>query len=269
MKLFSMFGIPLHIHWSTVLLLGLFSVFRPDIGIFLFFTFAFVILHEYGHCIAAKYLQVPVKDIIIFPLGGMARIRLVNLRPLHEFIIAIAGPFVNFVFLVFLSAYGLWQRYDQLPANQFPPIIFVILFFCNAALLIFNLIPVFPMDGGRILRSILHGILGNNLQATRISVIVGYVLGGFLAAVSFYFGFYAAALIFLILPLFAGAELSAEELRETLEKVKKNLADTLKNPELAEMDLTDLIAKLESFEESEKEKYELREVIVVLKNVAE
>ena len=94
------FNIPLKIHWSFILLLAyvLFNVIANDSLVFLGyvgFLFLCVVLHEYGHAIAARKYGVKTKDIILSPIGGVARLETLPEKPIQELIIAFAGPFVN------------------------------------------------------------------------------------------------------------------------------------------------------------------------------
>ena len=102
------FNIPLKIHWSFILLLAyvLFNVIANDSLVFLGyvgFLFLCVVLHEYGHAIAARKYGVKTKDIILSPIGGVARLETLPEKPIQELIIAFAGPFVNLLLAIAIT----------------------------------------------------------------------------------------------------------------------------------------------------------------------
>lgn len=144
--------------------------------------FACVTLHELGHSIAAQGYGIPVKEIVLLPLGGVALISKNPEKPLHELVIAAAGPLVNVaiaaVLFVVVASTG------AIPANlnglgrllEGPSLqtMLVWLLAANISLVIFNLIPAFPLDGGRIFRALLAMGIGTP-RATRIAAIVGQV----------------------------------------------------------------------------------------------
>jgi len=125
--------------------------------IFILLLFLFVILHEFGHALAARKYGIATKDITLLPIGGVARIEKMPKEPRQELQVALAGPLVNFI-LAFLLYSWLFI------SNGFPNIsqlsltggsLLERLAFVNLSLFLFNLIPAFPMDGGRVLRAIL------------------------------------------------------------------------------------------------------------------
>ena len=203
LKLATVFGIPVFVHWSFSLLL-LFMLYagwthHADTTNFIFsFLFVFslffcVILHEYGHALSARHYGVSTRDITILPIGGVARLDKLPRQPFQEFVVAIAGPAVNVI--IFLAIYLLLyvfyslhlNIYDLLSSETDEIIIgyrlrfLVSLLQANLFLVLFNLIPAFPMDGGRVLRAWLSSILGR-VRATRIAAIVGQIISiGFVA----------------------------------------------------------------------------------------
>ena len=120
--------------------------------------FTIVVLHELGHSFAALYYGVPVKQIILMPLGGVAQLSRIPEEPRQEFVIAIAGPAVNFLLAILLwllaLVFGasLTVSPEILTSVSFSSL-FSYIFLANLSLGIFNLLPAFPMDGGRILRA--------------------------------------------------------------------------------------------------------------------
>lgn len=179
-------------HWTFALLLLYISYFGYSNGlsasglvwllVFVIALFICVILHELGHALAARYYGIETKDIILSPIGGLARLRGLPEKPFHEFIIAICGPLVNVVIavLLFLVLYIQGKfvfetiEFDgDLPS--FSRYFWPILLIYNVILVVFNMIPAFPMDGGRVLRSLL-AMRMKITRATRISSITGKIL---------------------------------------------------------------------------------------------
>ncbi len=213
------FGIPVKVHWTFALLLMYLIFFGYSNGlsgigilwflIFIIALFICVVLHELGHALAARYYGIETKDIILSPIGGLARLRGMPENPFHEFIIAICGPLVNVVIALILLLvlvfnggfnFGEIQLDGELPS--FEVYFWPILLLYNVILVVFNMIPAFPMDGGRVLRSLL-AMRMRITKATQISsfigkglavgfVIFGIWMGSFTLPVIGIFIFYAA-----------------------------------------------------------------------------
>jgi Zn-dependent protease len=157
--------------------------------------FTCVVLHEFGHALAARRYGVSTKDITLSPIGGVARLNRLPEKPVQEFVVAIAGPLVNIaiglaigiVFLIFSIRF--LPRFSTNPTQAFsnPDNFFQWLFFLNIVLAVFNLLPAFPMDGGRMLRSLLSIKLGR-LKATRVASLIGRVIAILLLMVAIYNG---------------------------------------------------------------------------------
>jgi Zn-dependent protease len=136
--------------------------------IFIPTLFVFVLLHEYGHCWAAQRCGLSVHSIRLWFLGGLARINgLESLSPKDEAFISIMGPMVNFII-------SLVAGVAMLIFGKSVFLIYVVVI--NQVLGIFNLIPAFPMDGGRILRSFFHWRSGNYAKATKMAANVGLAI---------------------------------------------------------------------------------------------
>ena len=149
-------------------------------GLVVLTMFVCVVLHEYGHALTGRKFGVKTVDILVSPIGGLARMNKMPEKPIHEFYISIAGPLVNLVIGSFiLLVFYLYNGKYSLDLNSFDldkPAEFIrILAPINLTLFLFNLIPAFPMDGGRILRSLLASRIGK-VKATRIASTVGKVL---------------------------------------------------------------------------------------------
>jgi Zn-dependent protease len=147
--------------------------------------FACVLLHELGHCLVARRAGIRVHDITLLPIGGMARIERGPVLPGDEFLLALAGPTVNvalaLALLPFVSLIGWLQHVDgvggMIAALGSVDIagFAAYLLFANLALVLFNLIPAFPMDGGRVLRAILSLFISRT-AATQIATTIGKAL---------------------------------------------------------------------------------------------
>ncbi len=247
LKIARIWGIELQIHWSFLLILvyGAFiysaATSDPLVGalygiVVILLLFLCVSLHEFGHALTAKYFNVNVPYITLLPIGGVAQLERMPRRPWHEFLIAIAGPAVNFVlalvllpvaiFLVGMSMRSgelntVWQIFGwSLQRMQQPGWGNLILYLTMTNLLlgVFNLLPAFPMDGGRVLRALL-ALTMPYVRATRIAVLVGRAM-----AILFAFLGIAQFNIFLLLIAFfvyvgGRGELEAVESRYVLKDI--------------------------------------------------
>ncbi len=139
--------------------------------------FGCVLLHEFGHILTARRFGVRTPDVILLPIGGVARLERIPSEPKQELLIALAGPVVTFV--IAAALYAVARASGQSPA-LWPPTLgsgsfAEQLMRINIWLLLFNLVPAFPMDGGRVLRSLLATRIGL-VRATRIAGAVGQML---------------------------------------------------------------------------------------------
>ncbi len=180
LQLFTLAGTPVRVHWSLAALLivatlgaGALGGWREALrqGLWWGLLFGFVLLHEIGHLLTARLLQIPVTSVLLWPLGGFTAVRLPPGRFGAEFAIALAGPAVNL--LIALSAMGMGGIPQGMSGGQGAPWGFwSTLWLLNLLLGAFNLLPVFPLDGGRILRSILAMGLGED-RGTRLALRMG------------------------------------------------------------------------------------------------
>jgi stage IV sporulation protein FB len=149
-------------------------------------VFLCVLLHEFGHALAARHYGIRTPDITLFPFGGVARIERMPEKPSEEIVIALAGPAVNVVIatglFLALAAFGMAGPDAVL---NFGGSFVHQLVAVNVILLLFNLIPAFPMDGGRVLRALLATRFGHN-RATQIAAHVGQILAIGLGFVGFF-----------------------------------------------------------------------------------
>jgi Zn-dependent protease len=144
--------------------------------VFMLALFGSVLLHEFGHALTAKAFGIGTRDITLLPIGGISRIEKVPDKPRQELAVALAGPAVNVLIAGLLFLYlvvtNTWIPLDQLSLMRGSLIERVLL--ANISLLFFNLLPAFPMDGGRALRALLACCV-NYGQATLIAAGVGQV----------------------------------------------------------------------------------------------
>jgi len=136
--------------------------------------FASILLHELAHSVVARSQGIPVKGITLFIFGGVAQITAEAKRPLHEFVMAIVGPLTSVALGgLFFLAWSASGGSDDAPV----PLVLEWLFFMNVVVGAFNLAPGFPMDGGRVLRSLLWAVSGNFYASTRWATAIGRGLG--------------------------------------------------------------------------------------------
>jgi len=214
-------GISIYIHWTFAILIAwiIFSNLRAGLDavhigwsiLFVLSLFVCVTLHELGHALAAKRYGIKTTDITLYPIGGVARLEKMPENPKHELVVALAGPLVNVVIMLLLLPviFGFaWpeneeaQRTFVIDQSSFLPMLGVV----NVWLALFNLIPAFPMDGGRVLRALLSMQL-NRVKATEVAATIGQII-----AIGFVFaGFYLNPfLIFIGLFIILGARTEAE-----------------------------------------------------------
>lgn len=174
--------------------------------------FACVVMHELGHSFAARHYGVNIRRILLMPIGGMAEFDSIPKEPRKEFVITLAGPVVNFAI-----AGLLWWPINQLP-NQilyysFQGLLYQ-LFWANLVMGLFNLVPVFPMDGGRIFRALLATKL-TYLRATFWAANVGKVLAiAGILIMGFWLKSPLGALLFVFILMAGAAEYRAVKRRE-------------------------------------------------------
>jgi Zn-dependent protease/predicted transcriptional regulator len=259
LKLFTWFGIPVYVHWTFALIflyafwIGYDNSMGPlgTLWIFaiLFPLFGFVLLHEYGHALTARRYGVNTKDIILTPIGGIARLERMPEKPVQEFFVAIAGPAVNVAIALILYLAGLllfdgiyWEvfvatvrdyfssigmffrqlwamvtgdisfgEFQVLLETEMPSeleelvaetgievgVLLVALpafLSINLGLALFNLLPAFPMDGGRVLRALLAARMGR-VRATRWASLIGQTVAVLFITLGFLVGNFTLGLI--------------------------------------------------------------------------
>ncbi|MDD2676876.1 MAG: site-2 protease family protein [Methylacidiphilaceae bacterium] len=191
-------GIEIDIHFSFLLLVawvavGAYATRGSAFDIlssvlFLIPLFAIIVLHELGHALTAQRFGIQTRNITLYPIGGVARLERMPDDPRQELLVALAGPAVNvvlaallYVILLLTGGVQSWTNIHWLDGN-----LLLNLFWINVTLAAFNLLPAFPMDGGRVLRALLAARMGAD-QATQIAAAVGKSMA-FLFGVLGFFG---------------------------------------------------------------------------------
>jgi len=197
------FGIGIFMHWSFPLLLiyVLFSslgggvVMAFNAVVFVLAVFGCVLLHELGHSLAARRYGIGTHDITLLPIGGVARLMRLPDEPRQELVIAIAGPAVNLGIAAVLSLV-VFILGDPPPSGlaalTSDTAIMYGLISANLILIVFNMIPAFPMDGGRVLRALL-AIKKGMVPATEIAANLGKIM----AVMMFVGAFYLSPVLFI------------------------------------------------------------------------
>lgn len=183
----KLFGIDIFLHWSFVLIpiLVIYSSLTNGRGLAasslsLLLTLALfgcVLLHELGHALTARRFGIRTRDIVMLPIGGLARLERMPRKPSQEFLIAIAGPAVNVVIagLIFVTLLLISPPATLLSPGLYGLSFFVSLMWANILLVAFNMLPAFPMDGGRVVRSLLAMLVPYE-DATLIAGRLGQVM---------------------------------------------------------------------------------------------
>jgi Zn-dependent protease len=233
-NLFRVFGIQLAVHASFLLLLAYYGYdgwvaggvpgLLWSVGLILLF-FVCVILHELGHSLTARRYGVNVSRILLLPIGGMAQFDRIPRKPSQELLITVAGPAVNFALVAILLPL-VWRNFFSDLEDSSYSLLDLGTQLCAANLVMgtFNLLPVFPMDGGRIFRALLAMKLPY-LRATYWAVTVGKVLAVIFAALAaFYFKNPVSCVLFLFIFWAGDAEYKQTLHREEEERYWAELA---------------------------------------------
>jgi Zn-dependent protease len=211
-RLGTWLGIQVKIHWSfwiLVLVVLMQTGGENTMGVLAFLAaiFSFVLLHEFGHALAARRFGIQTRDITLLPIGGLARLERMPTNPRQELIIALAGPAVNVALAIAIGTLIAAQRSLSavLQADAGGSEMLTRLLLVNVVLVVFNMLPAFPMDGGRVLRSLLAWHIGY-LPATIWAVRIGRWMALLMFIASF-FWVWTLALIAAFIWLAGTAEL--------------------------------------------------------------
>jgi Zn-dependent protease/CBS domain-containing protein len=165
-------GIQLRIHVTFLLLILWVALGSASAAIFVLLLFLCVVLHEFGHALAAKAYGINTPDITLLPIGGVARLERIPEEPKQELVIAAAGPAVTAIIALSLFAVIVARGATDLGTPIQGNDLVLNIFKLNVYLLLFNLIPAFPMDGGRVLRALLATRM-TYARATQVAATVG------------------------------------------------------------------------------------------------
>ncbi len=218
-----LFGIPLRVHWTFSILIAWLVYFHWSRGhdlngtiegiVFVLAVFGCVVLHELGHALMARRFGVATSDITLLPIGGVARLQRIPEKPAQELQVALAGPAVNVAIVLGLLLAGVrlpnFQAMtpESMAAIGFWPQLLMV----NGFLVVFNMLPAFPMDGGRVLRALLAMGL-DYTRATRLAARIGQMM-------AILFGFAGLSgqnpfLLLIALFVWIGAEAEAVQVQE-------------------------------------------------------
>jgi Zn-dependent protease len=220
-----LFGIRVELHVTFVLFIGWIAVNQ---GLFtgnvmraaaavalLLLVFCCVVLHELGHALTARRFGIATRDIVLLPIGGVARLERMPEKPGQEMLVAVAGPAVNVLIaallVLLMTLTGRPTDLARLGGGLVETLLLV-----NVLMVLFNLIPAFPMDGGRVLRALLAMRLPY-LRATKIASAVGQGAALLLGVAGlYYFNNWMLAFVALFVFLAAGEERALVQTRTSL-----------------------------------------------------
>jgi Zn-dependent protease len=213
LKIAKLAGIDIFIHFTFFILLTWVAFIQWKLNgtigaafsgvAFILAVFTCVVLHELGHALAAKKYGIKTRDIILLPIGGVARLEKMPNQPIQELWVALAGPAVNVVIAALLAVY-LWITNTLIPDNQLTMTTAAFIeriMGINIFLVLFNMIPAFPMDGGRVLRALLATRLAY-VKATKVSANLGQGIALLFGVIGL---FYNPILLFIAFFVWMGA----------------------------------------------------------------
>jgi Zn-dependent protease len=216
-KLGRFAGIDVFVHATFLLLLGWVGYSQwqesQEWGevlngiLFILALFLCVVLHEYGHALTARRYGIKTRDITLYPIGGVARLERMPEKPIEELWVALMGPAVNVIIGLLLLAY-LIATDTLIPFNQVTVgsgSVFERLMIVNFTLVLFNLLPAFPMDGGRVLRA----LLAMRMDYVRATQVAAYIGQGMALVLGFIGLFGNPFLLFIALFVWIGASQEA------------------------------------------------------------
>ena len=191
-------GIDVRMHITFLLLVGWIALLYWRQGqslaaaitgvVFILAIFLCVVLHEFGHALAARRYGIKTRDIVLLPIGGVARLEKLPTTPLHELWVSLAGPAVNVAIAAILFAWlkltASFEALQLMTVTGGP--FFERLLAVNLFMIAFNMIPAFPMDGGRVLRAVL-AMRTSHGRATRIAASIGQGIAVFFGVIGLFY----------------------------------------------------------------------------------
>ena len=226
--LFRVFGSEIRIHLTFLLLILWFGVAGYNAAawagalssiLLILAIFACVVLHELGHALAARRYGITTPDITLLPIGGLARLSRIPEKPSEEVVIAIAGPLVNLVIVGILVLFGADLSLNPGEITSYGQGFISQLALINLYLFAFNLIPAFPMDGGRILRAVLAFRISRR-RATEIAARIGQFLAFGFVVLGIVWGNLILVLVAIFVYLAAAGEAGHTGLMEIASRLK-------------------------------------------------
>lgn len=214
-KIGSAWGIPIELHITFILLMAaIFILSYPQLYLFILimFLFIFVVIHELAHSIVARHYKIKVRKIVLYPIGGVSEIEEIPEKPSIEWRMAIAGPLTSFAIGAILLALDQVILIETQPTPLAPTLstagsLMLDLAMLNFFLGAFNLIPAFPMDGGRVFRALLAERMKFS-DATKYAAFIGKLFGILMMVVGI---FYNLWLIIIGMFIYIGASEEPEQ----------------------------------------------------------
>ena len=231
LKIGEPFGIGVFVHWTFSLLIAFVVLSQFYAGapvtaiaggvVFVLAVFGCVLLHELGHALAARRYGIPTLDITLLPIGGVARLQRMPEKPSQEMFVALAGPAVNVVIAALLvgvlSVLGTW---NQITGTSWISGSFLFqLLVVNILLVAFNMLPAFPMDGGRVFRALMATRM-DYVKATQVAATVGRSIAVVLGVFGLFSGYWMLALIAAFIFFAGGGEARMAAMRGALRNVR-------------------------------------------------
>lgn len=230
LKLGRLLGTDVYLHWTFFFVPAvLIYIWRYQMGWewlevgaaggLVAIAYSCILMHEYGHVLAARRLGIDTRDIIITPVGGLARLECLPRSSFHELYVTLAGPAVNLVLACILFLTGTYLQIDLVPPDDAPMAqqALPMVLWLNVALFLFNLLPAFPMDGGRILRSVFAFWFSYSF-ATRCAVLIGQLMAVLFIAGGVYFSQWSTCIIGAFVFFAASRELRQFEQAEEMKR---------------------------------------------------
>jgi Zn-dependent protease/predicted transcriptional regulator len=204
----SIAGIPIRIHLTFLLFLAMIAFSQPSSVVMVLCIFAVIVVHELGHALVARRFGIHTRQIMLLPIGGVASLERIPDKPAQELAVALVGPAINLAIAAVLAPF------DSAFARS--------LMWINIGLALFNLLPAFPMDGGRVLRALLAMRLPRQ-RATEIAAALGKVIAIGLAVLGVFTNFWLV-LIAIVVWMGARAEAQTTKMRAAIVDVPVSVA---------------------------------------------